>query len=117
MSWASSAGDVAESLLTLNGERERTCTTFGRVIVWPGGTRPRLTIDGVTETELWTLATTEIGIACAGKSLVTSVIWSLRKPLARPGWRVAVICHWIRPSTVRLTSLATALTLSVWVFI
>ena len=34
-----------------------------------------------------------------------------------PGWSVAVICQWIWPSAVRLTSRATRLDPSVWVFI
>ena len=75
---ASMAGELAETLLRLNGDDDRTCTRLARVIVWPGLIRPRLMIDGVTETALWTLATTEIGIVWAGESLVTSVIWSLR---------------------------------------
>ena len=40
-------GELAETLLRLNGDDDRTCTRLARVIVWPGLIRPRLMIDGV----------------------------------------------------------------------
>ena len=51
-----------------------------------------------------------------GESLVIDRDLVPEKAVWKPGSRVAVTCHWIRPSAVRPSSLATALTLADCVF-
>ena len=70
------AGSLPERLVIENGDAERTRTTL--LADWPGLSVPKLMIDGLTETALWTLATTEIGMVCGGESLVIRMISSLK---------------------------------------